>query len=117
LKIWILKLISLVLNTLSTITGWITLLRNPGIYYNDNTIDINEPKIYCYQCKFLYPHLKEPIKHCRKCGVCCFGRDHHCDVFSKCVAKNNLKIFVVFSLSMCTQLFFNFIALALMATR
>ena len=116
LKIKILQLISIFLTSLSVISGWITLIRNPGIYYNDNTIDSNETKIYCYECKFNYPHLKEPIKHCRKCGVCCFGRDHHCDVFGKCVAKNNMRVFITFSISMCTLLMFNFIALALMAT-
>jgi len=117
LKSIILKLISIFLNLLSIITGWITLIKNPGVVFNDNTIDVNEPKIYCYQCKYLYPHLKEPIKHCRKCGVCCFGRDHHCDVFGKCVAKNNTRIFMAFSLCTCILIMFNFISFALMAAK
>ena len=113
-RIWIFKVISILLNLLSLITGWLTFILNPGIVYNDNTINDNEPKIYCYQCRFLYPHLKQPIAHCEKCGVCCFGRDHHCDVFGKCVAKDNLKIFISFFICTCLLFVANFVSIALM---
>ena len=107
-------MISVLLNLICMITGWITFILNPGIVFNDKNVDNNEPKIYCYQCRFLYPHLKQPISHCEKCGVCCFGRDHHCDVFGKCVAKNNLKIFVTFSISICILLIFQLITTVLL---
>ena len=107
----IFKIISILLNLICILSGWITLIKNPGIIYNDNNEENNEPKIYCFQCRFRYPHLKQQITHCDKCGVCCFGRDHHWDVFGKCVAKDNLIIFVTFTISICILLLFNFISI------
>lgn len=101
------------LTLLCIVSGWATLILNPGIVYNEKNKEINEPKIYCYECRFQYPHLKEPLTHCEKCGVCCFGRDHHCDVFGKCVAKNNMKIFITFSVGICLLLVCNLISIIL----
>ena len=114
MKIVIFKIVSVLLTLLCIITGWLTLILNPGIIYNDKNVNNSEPKIYCYQCRYTYPHLKQTLKHCEKCGVCCFGRDHHCDVFGKCVAKDNLNIFVTFSIGICLLLIINFISIALM---
>ena len=111
-KYSIVKIISLLLTLLCIISGWITFILNPGIIFNDKNANNNEPKIYCNECKFLYPHLKEKLEHCDKCGVCCFGIDHHCDIFGKCVAKNNLNIFITFSISICLLFIVNFISLA-----
>ena len=91
------------------ISGLITLVLNPGIVYNQKSENANnENKIYCFQCRFQYPHLKETLTHCDNCGICVYGRDHHCDVFGKCVAKNNICIFSTFSIAVCMLLLFNF---------
>ena len=91
------------------ISGFITLVLNPGIIYNHKSENNNnENKIYCFQCRFQYPHLKEALTHCDNCGICVYGRDHHCDVFGKCVAKNNICIFSTFSIGVCILLLFNF---------
>ena len=80
------------MNILCIVSGWYTLILNPGIVYNDKNVNNNEPKIYCNDCRFLYPHLKETLEHCCKCGVCIYGIDHHCDVIYDEISSN--KVFV-----------------------
>jgi hypothetical protein len=87
---------------------------NPGIIYNQKKEGINnENKIYCFECRYQYPNLNETLTHCENCGVCYIGRDHHCDVFGKCVAKNNICIFSTFSMSLCLLLVANFSSVGL----
>ena len=109
IKSFIIKIISILLTLITIISGLITLVLNPGIIYNQKSEGINsENKIYCFQCRFQYPQLNMILTHCENCGVCYIGRDHHCDVFGKCVAKNNLYIFSTFSISVCFLILENF---------
>lgn len=102
IKYLIIKAISIILTLITLIFGIITFILNPGIIYNTKNEGINsENKIYCFQCRFQYPHMGMTLTHCDNCGVCYVERDHHCDVFGKCVAKKNLCIFATFSISVC----------------
>ena len=44
------------------------------------------------------------VKHCEDCGVCVEEMDHHCGVFDRCIARNNLTLFY-------SVLFFFFVTL------
>ena len=109
MELIIFKILSLLLTLICFISGIITFVSNPGIVYNQINENINsENNIYCSHCKFKYPDLGQTLTHCFECGVCYIGRDHHCNVFGKCVAKKNLNIFSTFSLSICFLLMGNF---------
>lgn len=107
---WIIfKIVSLILHLTCIISGLITFVLNPGIIYNQKNEGINsESKIYCFQCRFQYPNLNMTLTHCENCGVCVYARDHHCDVFGKCVGKNNINIFSTFAISMCFLILLDF---------
>jgi hypothetical protein len=110
-SLWI-QLLSIFLTAICIISGIITFILNPGIIYNQKKEGIiSENKIYCFQCKFQYPHLGKTLIHCDKCGVCYVDRDHHCDVFGKCVAQKNISVFSIFSISTCCFLMLNFFSL------
>ena len=114
IKYLIMKILSILLTLICSISGLITLVLNPGIIYNQKNEGINnENKIYCFECRFQYPHLDQKLTHCENCGVCVYGRDHHCDVFGKCVGKNNLSVFSTFSISVCILLIFNFVSMGI----
>ena len=105
----LIKIASVLLTLVCIVTALITLILNPGIVYNQkNEGNNSEPKIYCFQCRFQYPHLDKVLTHCENCGVCVFGRDHHCDVFGKCVGRNNEKIFETFGFCVCLLFLFDF---------
>ena len=97
LKSIVIKSLSIILTLISSISGLIALILNPGIVYNlKKEGKVCKNKIFCYQCKFEYPFLGQNISHCGECGVCYIGMDHHCEVFGKCIAKNNMNIFTIF---------------------
>lgn len=73
-----------------------TFIINPGIIYSNSKTD---EKVYCYECKFLYPNENKKIEHCFICGVCICNLDHHCDVIGKCVGKYNMALFIIFVFS------------------
>ena len=73
--------------------------KNPGIppkeyeklvYEDENKNAKNFRK--CKDCK-LWINTDEKTIHCRKCGICIEGYDHHCDCINICVGKNNIKNF------------------------
>lgn len=41
---------------------------------------------YCEKCDI---EITKNLKHCKDCQVCFEDLDHHCNFFSKCIAKNN----------------------------
>ena len=109
IKYFIFKIVSLLLNMTCIISGLVTLVLNPGIIYNQKNEGIDtENKIYCFECRYQYPRLNMTLTHCENCGVCVFARDHHCDVFGKCVGKNNINIFSSFAISICFIFLLNF---------
>ena len=102
LKSIIIKSLSIILTLISSISGFIALILNPGIVYNlKKEGKVSNNKFFCYQCKYEYPFLGENMSHCGECGVCYIGMDHHCDVFGKCIAKNNMNIFTIFLTCIC----------------
>jgi len=81
---------------------------NPGIVYSDNNC---KEKIYCPNCKILYPKISGDITHCYVCKICVQGYHHHCGVIGKCVGKTNKAIFIIFpftcfALIICSILIF-----------
>ena len=98
----VIKSLSIILTLISSIFGLIAFIINPGIIYNlKKEGKVTKNKMFCYQCKFEYPFFGQNISHCGECGVCYMGMDHHCDVFGKCIAKNNMSIFTIFLTCLC----------------
>ena len=87
-----LKFIGLSINFLFfAITFW-TYASNPGTVYTRKS---NENLKYCKSCNYSYPYNPK-LNHCCICGICIINVDHHCDVFGKCIAKNNIFCFYFF---------------------
>ena len=47
----------------------------------------------CDVCDIEFPEHRD-IKHCRECGYCVEGFDHHCGVIGTCIGKRNRLYFV-----------------------
>ena len=75
---------------------FLTYTLNPGTIFNNGKNPIKH-MYYCKFCKYNYP-FSPNIKHCERCGVCFIKQDHHCGVFGKCIAKNNIACFYLFLL-------------------
>ena len=49
------------------------------------------------------------VKHCEDCGVCVEDMDHHCGVFDRCIARDNITLFYSvigsFFLTLCFLMF------------
>ena len=81
---------------------WVSLI-NPGIppkkyfleNFNMNQSDI-EHYVICKKCKIVMD-LDKGTEHCIDCDICVLGNDHHCQWTSKCIGKNNLLIFKIFT--------------------
>ena len=86
------KIIFSLINILYLLSALLTYLLNPGTIYKS---DKNQNKAYCKFCDFNYPYHKK-LKHCYSCNVCIIGIDHHCGVFGKCIARNNIICFYCF---------------------
>ena len=74
----------------------LTFLINPGIIYSNKK---SKEKIYCSDCKFLYPASNKKMEHCYICNICVCKMDHHCDVIGKCVGKYNTALFLLYVIS------------------
>ena len=88
----IMLIVAMFFNALYILSALFTYLLNPGIVYKSGK---NRRLKFCKDCNFDYPFHKK-LKHCHICGVCVIGIDHHCGVFGKCVARNNLFWFYCF---------------------
>ena len=86
------KIIFTLINILYFLSAFLTYLLNPGTVYKS---DKNQNKAYCKICDFNYPYHKR-LKHCTFCNICVIGIDHHCGVFGKCIARNNIICFYAF---------------------
>ena len=67
--------------------------------FNDTTDIIEQPQslqntntYICRTCFITVSDGNRPV-HCRECNTCVIGYDHHCAVFSKCIAYKNLMAF------------------------
>ena len=95
----IFKTIGNILNFIQIYLFIITSIKNPGlpskdyekqVYEEENKTAKNFRK--CKDCK-LWINTDEKTIHCRKCGICIEGFDHHCDCINICVGKRNIKNF------------------------
>lgn len=75
---------------------WTVVLRHPGRV--PTRIDIGEQKCIGYQ----WCHVCDAVKpsqahHCRRCGTCVMGLDHHCVYTGNaCIGRDTLSYFVYF---------------------
>ena len=84
--------------SLSLLSCILTFIVNPGIVYSDNNKNENA-KIYCEDCKFLYPKDNKKMEHCFTCNICICNYDHHCGVIGTCIGKYNFFLFIIFVFS------------------
>ena len=97
----IFKSIGSILNILQIYFFIISSTKNPGlpskdyekvVYEEENKTAKNYRK--CKDCK-LWINTDEKTIHCKKCGICIEGYDHHCDCINICVGKKNIKNFYI----------------------
>lgn len=102
---WIVRYIGVVIAFLQTMSYLLVFLYNPGVppkelwienYFKEQH-ESDEPGSYriCNLCKIIM-RVKDNTDHCEECNICIIGADHHCPWTSKCVGKNNKKIFYIF---------------------
>lgn len=48
--------------------------------------------------------MQRGSKHCKECGKCILGFDHHCKWVNNCIGRQNYRPFLVLLSSMCTML-------------
>lgn len=112
LQIFVFKKIPIIFKTIGSIMNLVQIyffiissIKNPGlpskdyeklVYEEENKTAKNFRK--CKDCK-LWINTDEKTIHCKKCGICIEGYDHHCDCINICVGKKNLKNFYILILS------------------
>ena len=108
LQIFVFKKIPILFKTIGSIMNLVQIyffiissIKNPGlpskdyeklVYEEENKTAKNFRK--CKDCK-LWINTDEKTIHCKKCGICIEGYDHHCDCINICVGKKNLKNFYI----------------------
>lgn len=96
------------------LTYFTLFLSDPGMvprYDDEEEEDIeNKDRRYCKKCpgKGRYKEW-----HCSDCDVCIKGFDHHCVWIGKCIGKNNLVLFYIFTGSIMVFFIFVMILAAL----
>ena len=95
----IFRTIGTIMNLFQIYLFFVTSTKNPGVpskeyeklvYEEENKSAKNFRK--CKDCK-MWINTDEKTIHCRKCGICIEGYDHHCDCINICVGKKNIKNF------------------------
>ena len=91
----------------------IVFLINPGIpqkkdCINNNLLDKNKKYIKCRKCNIIVPE-KLKINHCPYCEVCIIKHDHHCIWTGKCIGKNNIIFFFIFTFSLFLFILISFL--------
>ena len=108
LQIFVFKKIPIIFKTIGSIMNLVQIyffiissIKNPGlpskdyeklVYEEENKTAKNFRK--CKDCK-LWINTDEKTIHCKRCGICIEGYDHHCDCINICVGKKNLKNFYI----------------------
>ena len=108
LQLFVFKKIPIIFKTIGSIMNLVQIyffiissIKNPGlpskdyeklVYEEENKTAKNFRK--CKDCK-LWINTDEKTIHCKKCGICIEGYDHHCDCINICVGKKNLKNFYI----------------------
>ena len=108
IQLFVFKKIPIIFKTIGSIMNLVQIyffiissIKNPGlpskdyeklVYEEENKTAKNFRK--CKDCK-LWINTDEKTIHCKKCGICIEGYDHHCDCINICVGKKNLKNFYI----------------------
>lgn len=98
-----------------------TCLINPGLvgkeYWLEN-FDMKKTPVQYYQicrrCRVVID-LNKKTEHCESCDVCVEGNDHHCPWTSKCIGKNNLRLFHLFVVMLFVCIFYGMFAVITIA--
>ena len=65
---------------------------------------------WCNICK-IWININKKSYHCKECGICIEGFDHHCPWITKCIGRRNYCSFYIFILSIFLIIFYLMIAL------
>ena len=91
------------------------IVANPGVPTEKKHFDINDLNynyIQCKICNCIYhkDNFKD-VNHCEKCGICIEGCESHYNFATKCIGKNNKKIFQIWACSCIAFAFIMFLYL------
>lgn len=65
-----------------------------------NRLPLHPNTRYCERCEIVKPYRAH---HCRHCGTCILGMDHHCPWIGQCCGARNHIYFVVFCFWSCVS--------------
>jgi hypothetical protein len=92
-----LKLIFILGYALFAIIYILLMISNPGIPSVKKDYDIDYLKsnyTQCDLCNCIYPkNIADKVKHCKNCGICVEGHEHHNYLATKCIGNKNIKLF------------------------
>ena len=90
-----------------------TALLNPGYpERNEESISGKSRRLYkyCEECK-IWVRIDRKIVHCRECGICIEGYDHHCPWTGKCIGRKTVIYFYLFLFAVVSIFLYFIIAL------
>jgi len=91
------------------------MVLNPGIPIEKKHYDINDLNNNYRQCKICnciyYKEDFKKVNHCEICGICVEECEHHCNFATKCIGKNNKKIYKAWIISTISFAFIMFLYL------
>lgn len=91
------------------------MVLNPGIPTEKKYFDINDLNLNYRQCKLCnciyHKDDCKDVNHCEQCGICVEGSEHHCNLATKCIGKNNKKIYKAWMYSCVSFIFVMFLYL------
>lgn len=93
-----------------SICYFLLMVANPGIPSEKKHYDINDLNFNYRQCKICnciyHKNDFKNINHCKECGICIEGSDHHCTFVAKCIGRHNKNIYKIW---IASSVFFVFI--------
>ena len=91
------------------------MVLNPGIPIEKKHYDINDLNTNYKQCKICnciyYKEDFKNVSHCEICGICVEECEQHCNFATKCIGKNNKKIYKAWIISTISFAFIMFLYL------
>jgi hypothetical protein len=94
---------------------FLLMIVNPGIPTEKKHFDINDLNYNYIQCKICnciyHKDNFRNVHHCQKCGICVEGSQNHYNFATKCIGKNNKKIFQAWTCSCIALAFIMFLYL------
>ena len=93
-----------------SICYFLLMVVNPGIPSEKKHYDINDLNSNYRQCKICnciyHKNDFKNVIHCKECGICIEGLDHHCNFAAKCIGRHNRNIYIIW---IASSVFFVFI--------